>query len=150
MDQVIRHAFRQMDCRIIKAHFVGSFFINNQLFISSHAVQALLFDCDGVLVDTEKDGHRVAFNEAFKQLGGTAIVETPTQSLLMFMPADAHKPVEDIKTSSGQQIYNSMVHNPCQLRAHQGGKYDAVQESLTSGVWRSMGSCLRLGAARSA
>ncbi|WP_282610968.1 HAD-IA family hydrolase [Pelagibius sp. Alg239-R121] len=28
-------------------------------------LQALLFDCDGVLVDTERDGHRVAFNEAF-------------------------------------------------------------------------------------
>lgn len=30
---------------------------------------AILFDCDGVLVDTEKDGHRVAFNEAFKRMG---------------------------------------------------------------------------------
>ncbi|MEI7599119.1 MAG: HAD family hydrolase [Aestuariivirga sp.] len=30
-------------------------------------LQALIFDCDGVLVDTERDGHRVAFNEAFKQ-----------------------------------------------------------------------------------
>ncbi|XP_051136721.1 CBBY-like protein [Andrographis paniculata] len=35
--------------------------------------QALLFDCDGVLVDTEKDGHRVSFNETFaeKELGVT-------------------------------------------------------------------------------
>lgn len=34
---------------------------------------ALLFDCDGVLVDTEKDGHRISFNETFaeKQLGVT-------------------------------------------------------------------------------
>jgi len=33
-------------------------------------LKALLFDCDGVLVDTERDGHRVAFNQAFaaKQL----------------------------------------------------------------------------------
>lgn len=30
---------------------------------------ALLFDCDGVIVDTEKDGHRVSFNEAFKRKG---------------------------------------------------------------------------------
>lgn len=30
---------------------------------------ALLFDCDGVLADTEKDGHRVTFNQAFKQKG---------------------------------------------------------------------------------
>ncbi|MCY3873571.1 MAG: HAD-IA family hydrolase, partial [Rhodobacteraceae bacterium] len=28
-------------------------------------MKALLFDCDGVLVDTERDGHRVAFNRAF-------------------------------------------------------------------------------------
>lgn len=30
---------------------------------------ALLFDCDGVLVDTEKDGHRISFNQAFKRKG---------------------------------------------------------------------------------
>ncbi|MCF6359387.1 MAG: HAD-IA family hydrolase [Cyclobacteriaceae bacterium] len=28
-------------------------------------MKALIFDCDGVLVDTERDGHRVAFNKAF-------------------------------------------------------------------------------------
>jgi HAD superfamily hydrolase (TIGR01509 family) len=32
-------------------------------------LQALIFDCDGVLVDTEKDGHRVAFNQAFAKRG---------------------------------------------------------------------------------
>jgi HAD superfamily hydrolase (TIGR01509 family) len=32
-------------------------------------LQALIFDCDGVLVDTELDGHRVSFNQAFKQAG---------------------------------------------------------------------------------
>ncbi|GLI69657.1 hypothetical protein VaNZ11_014332 [Volvox africanus] len=31
--------------------------------------EALLFDCDGVLVDTERDGHRISFNQAFKQKG---------------------------------------------------------------------------------
>jgi hypothetical protein len=30
---------------------------------------ALLFDCDGVLCDTEKDGHRPAFNAAFAEAG---------------------------------------------------------------------------------
>jgi beta-phosphoglucomutase-like phosphatase (HAD superfamily) len=29
----------------------------------------LIFDCDGVLVDTERDGHRVAFNRAFAAAG---------------------------------------------------------------------------------
>jgi HAD superfamily hydrolase (TIGR01509 family) len=32
-------------------------------------MKALLFDCDGVLVDTERDGHRVAFNRAFAAAG---------------------------------------------------------------------------------
>lgn len=32
-------------------------------------MKALIFDCDGVLVDTERDGHRVAFNKAFVSKG---------------------------------------------------------------------------------
>ena len=32
-------------------------------------MKALIFDCDGVLVDTERDGHRVAFNRAFAEFG---------------------------------------------------------------------------------
>ena len=32
-------------------------------------MEALIFDCDGVLVDTERDGHRVAFNMAFGEKG---------------------------------------------------------------------------------
>jgi HAD superfamily hydrolase (TIGR01509 family) len=31
------------------------------------AIEAILFDCDGVLADTERDGHRAAFNQAFKE-----------------------------------------------------------------------------------
>jgi HAD superfamily hydrolase (TIGR01509 family) len=32
-------------------------------------IQALLFDCDGVLAETERDGHRVAYNLAMRELG---------------------------------------------------------------------------------
>lgn len=31
--------------------------------------RALIFDCDGVLADTERDGHRIAFNETFAHFG---------------------------------------------------------------------------------
>jgi beta-phosphoglucomutase-like phosphatase (HAD superfamily) len=31
--------------------------------------RALIFDCDGVLADTEKDGHLVAFNRMWRELG---------------------------------------------------------------------------------
>jgi phosphoglycolate phosphatase-like HAD superfamily hydrolase len=31
-------------------------------------LKALLFDVDGTLAETERDGHRVAFNRAFESL----------------------------------------------------------------------------------
>jgi len=34
-----------------------------------YELQALLFDVDGTLADTERDGHRVAFNQAFADAG---------------------------------------------------------------------------------
>src|SRR3989344_1518989 len=33
------------------------------------ALKALLFDVDGTLADTERDGHRLAFNRAFAESG---------------------------------------------------------------------------------
>lgn len=32
-------------------------------------IKALIFDQDGVIIDTEKDGHRVAFNQTFSEFG---------------------------------------------------------------------------------
>ena len=32
-------------------------------------LEALIFDVDGTLADTERDGHRVAFNQAFDEAG---------------------------------------------------------------------------------
>jgi HAD superfamily hydrolase (TIGR01509 family) len=37
--------------------------------VTGKRLRALIFDCDGVLADTERDGHRVAFNRAFAQKG---------------------------------------------------------------------------------
>lgn len=34
-------------------------------------LQAVIFDVDGTLADTERDGHRVAFNSAFEAAGLT-------------------------------------------------------------------------------
>jgi HAD superfamily hydrolase (TIGR01509 family) len=33
------------------------------------ALKAIFFDQDGVIIDTERDGHRVAFNQAFREFG---------------------------------------------------------------------------------
>lgn len=36
---------------------------------SGNGLKALIFDVDGTLADTERDGHRVAFNRAFRDAG---------------------------------------------------------------------------------
>jgi HAD superfamily hydrolase (TIGR01509 family) len=46
-------------------------------------VKAIIFDCDGVLVDTERDGHRVAFNLAFKAMGIDAEWDVPLYGELL-------------------------------------------------------------------
>ena len=48
-------------------------------------MKAIIFDCDGVLVDTERDGHRVAFNRAFKALGIDADWDVPTYGKLLLI-----------------------------------------------------------------
>lgn len=50
--------------------------------------EALLFDCDGVLVDTEKDGHRVSFNDTFTQVcvvSGSSFGITRSHANITFM-----------------------------------------------------------------
>jgi len=46
-------------------------------------MKAVIFDCDGVLVDTERDGHRVAFNRAFEALGVDAEWDVSTYGELL-------------------------------------------------------------------
>lgn len=54
---------------------------------------ALLFDCDGVLVDTEKDGHRISFNDTFQEVGiiqqsrhhSCGLAMMPCRQFLMFV-----------------------------------------------------------------
>ncbi len=46
-------------------------------------LKAIIFDCDGVLVDTERDGHRVGFNRAFAQFGIDAEWDVPLYGKLL-------------------------------------------------------------------
>ena len=46
-------------------------------------LKAVIFDCDGVLVDTERDGHRVGFNRAFEQMGIDAEWDVPLYGKLL-------------------------------------------------------------------
>jgi HAD superfamily hydrolase (TIGR01509 family) len=46
-------------------------------------IDALIFDCDGVLADTERDGHRIAFNRAFVEAGVDAFWDIKTYGRLL-------------------------------------------------------------------
>jgi HAD superfamily hydrolase (TIGR01509 family) len=46
-------------------------------------MKALIFDCDGVLVDTERDGHRVAFNRAFAEAALETVWDVATYGELL-------------------------------------------------------------------
>ncbi len=61
------------DGRILKQDVLASISsvgpANERHSVEGAKMKALIFDCDGVLVDTERDGHRVAFNKAFAEKG---------------------------------------------------------------------------------
>lgn len=46
-------------------------------------LEALIFDVDGTLADTERDGHRVAFNEAFAEAGLDWLWDVPLYGELL-------------------------------------------------------------------
>jgi HAD superfamily hydrolase (TIGR01509 family) len=48
-------------------------------------LKAVIFDCDGVLVDTERDGHRVAFNRAFELFNIDAHWDVPLYGRLLLV-----------------------------------------------------------------
>ncbi len=46
-------------------------------------LEALIFDVDGTLADTERDGHRLAFNEAFREFGVGWVWDAATYGKLL-------------------------------------------------------------------
>ncbi|KAG0626276.1 hypothetical protein M758_2G116000 [Ceratodon purpureus] len=56
---------RISSCKVVAKHSTRTW----RLRVAAALPDALLFDCDGVLVDTERDGHRVSFNKAFQEKG---------------------------------------------------------------------------------
>jgi hypothetical protein len=41
--------------------------------LNNNEIQGLFFDCDGVLAETERDVHRITFNQAFESKGVNAV-----------------------------------------------------------------------------
>lgn len=62
-------------------------------------MRALIFDCDGVLVDTEKDGHRVAFNQAFAEAGLDTVWDVPLYGELLKVAGGKERMTHYFETS---------------------------------------------------
>lgn len=71
-------------------------------------LKAVLFDCDGVLVDTERDGHRVAFNHAFQQMGINVEWDIPLYGELLKIAGGKERMIHYFS----QRGYPASVTNP--------------------------------------
>ena len=95
-------------------------------------LRALLFDVDGTLADTERDGHRVAFNRAFKAAGldwhwsaelyGELLAVTGGKERIrrfLDLHADAARPEENLDTfiaslhQSKTEFYTKLLAQGC-------------------------------------
>ncbi|WUJ70282.1 HAD-IA family hydrolase [Kribbella soli] len=54
-------------------------------------ITAVIFDVDGTLVDSERDGHRVAFNAAFEEAGLPDRWDVPTYGRLLAITGGARR-----------------------------------------------------------
>ena len=54
-------------------------------------LEAVILDLDGTLVDSERDGHRVAFNEAFEEAGLTDYWDVDTYGRLLKITGGARR-----------------------------------------------------------
>jgi HAD superfamily hydrolase (TIGR01509 family) len=62
------------------------------------ALRALIFDVDGTLADTERDGHRVAFNSAFAESGLDWFWDEPTYAELLQVAGGVERLVHYART----------------------------------------------------
>lgn len=65
-----------------------------------NALQALIFDVDGTLADTERDVHRVAFNRAFRQAGLDWYWDVPTYGRLLKIAGGKERILHYIQTEA--------------------------------------------------
>ena len=73
-------------------------------------LKAIIFDCDGVLVDTERDGHRVGFNRAFEQFGIAAEWDVALYGKLLQVAGGKERMRRLISTvASGEVDFKPMV-----------------------------------------
>lgn len=70
----------------------------------SEAMKALLWDVDGTLAETERDGHRVAFNQAFEALGLPWRWDAPRYGELLAVTGGRERLLADMATRSDAPV----------------------------------------------
>jgi HAD superfamily hydrolase (TIGR01509 family) len=89
-------------------------------------LQALIFDVDGTLADTERDGHRIAFNQAFAAAGldwnwtielyGELLAVTGGKERMRFY-LDRDRPQDPTTDATIAELHRSKTDFYCQLLA---------------------------------
>jgi HAD superfamily hydrolase (TIGR01509 family) len=115
-------------------------------------LRALIWDVDGTIAETEAEGHRVAFNQAFEAQGLPWHWDLPTygrlldvtggrERLLAFMQTRADAPA----TAQAREALARGLHE--QKNAHYAERVARGGISARPGVRRLMGACTREGVA---
>ncbi len=71
---------------------------------------ALVFDCDGVLADTEKDGHLPAFNDAFAEFGLPIRWDVPTYAEKVKIGGGKERIASDLPDAEGRDELIRQLH----------------------------------------
>lgn len=69
---------------------------------ASGLLQALIFDVDGTLADTERDVHRVAFNRAFRRAGLDWYWDVPTYGRLLKVAGGKERILHYLRTEAAE------------------------------------------------
>jgi len=113
-------------------------------------LQAVLWDVDGTLAETERDGHRVAFNQAFKALGLAWHWDVAYYGELLQITGGRERLLHDMASrSDGPRSADDRQELARALHVQKNAAYASIVESgaipLREGVAQLMAQCLARG-----
>jgi HAD superfamily hydrolase (TIGR01509 family) len=112
--------------------------------------KALIWDVDGTIAETERDGHRVAFNKAFEAMGLPRYWDEPTYGRLLLVTGGRERLLHDMQdrpdaphTNVGREALARLLHKRKNAYFAELVAQGAI--GLRPGVQRLMDECLGAG-----